>query len=416
MRAVGVITEYNPFHNGHLYHVQQARRSSDAEVVVAVMSGHFLQRGEPALLDKWTRAQMALAGGVDVVVELPFAYACNSAPTFARGAVMALDNFAPHLDCLCFGSESGDLPQLQQLSLAMQQSELLPPDRQNCQHLRSGKTFPQARAEQLQQAGHDITLLNQPNNILSLAYLRALTELHCTMRPLTITRKGSNYHDDKPTHVAIASATAVRQLLLEKDDVSAYLPNTAFALLDNAVTAGQVMEKQRWFSMVQQACFTLDKNDGDYYQLDSGLVKRVYQAALVADDFDSLVSSVKARQLTRTRIQRVLCYLVAGLHGHSTAQHLSLPPAYLQLLGTTARGEQFLSQCRKDGEIPLVGNMSRINAIMNRRYAKNTPLRDHAQWQLDLEDKMTRLYTMLLPGWAGKSRQWNYYQSPVRML
>ena len=116
MTAVGLITEYNPFHNGHLHHLQESRRESGAEVAVAVMSGHFLQRGEPALVDKWVRAEMALRAGVDVVVEIPFPFACNSAPWFARGAVQLLDAFGGAVTSLCFGSETGEIGALQRCS------------------------------------------------------------------------------------------------------------------------------------------------------------------------------------------------------------------------------------------------------------------------------------------------------------
>ncbi len=405
MRAVGLITEYNPFHNGHRYHVEQARRCSGAEVVVAVMSGHFVQRGEPALLDKWTRAQMALRCGVDVVVELPFAWACNSAPHFARGAVTALAAFAPHLDCLCFGSESGDLEQLRAVAQAV---DRLPAA---SGHLRCGCTFPRHRATALALTGAD-ELLRQPNNILALAYLRAIAELAVPLRPLTIARRGSAYHDIAPGDAAIASATAVRRLLADAASVAAYVPPVVCDLLHNAVAAGLLYDETRWLRMIQQACFTLAP--GELYQIDRGMAQRMQRAAFTAASLEELTVAVKARQFTRTRIQRMLCYTVAALDARQTAAQVRQLPAYLHLLGTTARGEAFLRCCRDDMALPLVGNYSRVNAILNRRYGKSGAARHHADWQLRLDDRMTRLYTLLLPGWQGKSRQWNYYRQPYR--
>lgn len=412
MRGVGVITEYNPFHNGHLYHVQQARQCSGADVVVAVMSGHFLQRGEPALVDKWTRAQMALRCGVDVVVELPFPYACNSAPLFARGAVQVLDLFAPHLDCVCFGSESGDLPRLQKLSQVMAGYDSSAAD---SHHLRRGQTFPQARAAALAQCGHDISLLDQPNNILSLAYLRALKQLDSDLRPLTITRRGAGYHDLTPGDGDIASATAIRQLLVTGKPVQPYMPEATYSLLEQALVQRQVMDMSRWFAMVEQVCLRADRCAGNCYQMEPGLKDRIFQAALVVDNFDDLVTRIKARHLTRTRVQRLLCYLVMGMKAAEVDDFLSRPIPYVQLLGTSKQGEMFLRQCRNDFPLPLINNFSRVHARLNRAYGRDSPMRKQAEWLVEMENRATRLYTLLLPGWQGASRQWNYFQQPCRV-
>ena len=187
MDAVGLITEYNPFHNGHLYHLRESRRASGAEVAVAVMSGHFLQRGEPALFDKWVRTEMALRAGVDVVVEIPFPFACNSAPHFARGAVQLLDAFGGSVSSLCFGSEAGEIDGLQRCSdlLVRHEADL---ERGSAALLRAGLTFPAARARLVAELADSATaaLLASPNNILGLAYLRAINETGSSLRPLTI--------------------------------------------------------------------------------------------------------------------------------------------------------------------------------------------------------------------------------------
>ncbi|NIQ97403.1 MAG: nucleotidyltransferase family protein, partial [Desulfuromonadales bacterium] len=146
MRSVGLITEYNPFHNGHLHHLRESRRATGADVSVAVMSGHFLQRGEPALVDKWVRAEMAVAAGVDLVVELPLPWACNSAPYFALGAVQALNDLG--VDALCFGSEVGDLDVLKQCAGLLEEHETLVARRTEAL-LRRGINYPEARQQVL---------------------------------------------------------------------------------------------------------------------------------------------------------------------------------------------------------------------------------------------------------------------------
>ncbi|MBN2645783.1 MAG: nucleotidyltransferase family protein [Desulfuromonadaceae bacterium] len=416
MRAVGLITEYNLFHNGHAYHARQARLISGADAVVAVMSGHFLQRGEPALVDKWTRAAMALKNGVDVVVELPFPWACNSAPHFARGALECLQTFGPRLDSFCFGSESGDLAALQHqarvLSRLEAQAELERP-------MRRGLNWPQARAlrfaAETASRTDGVPDLALPNNVLGLAYLQALETLPAdSLRPLTIQRIGSHYHDRFPGTGSIASATAVRALLEQGRDVRPYLPETAWALLQQGVRETGLLDCQRWWLMQQTACLGPLGPLNLIYQQQPGLSERMQQVALAACDADTLVAGLKARHLTRTRIQRLLCYAALSVSADEMADLLAKSPPFLILLGTTAKGEQFLSQCRKSLSVPLVGNFSRLISQLKRCYGADSPAMKRALALLDLHNRATRCYTLLLPKWQDRSRHWDYVRSPWR--
>src|SRR6056297_684988 len=186
MKAVGMITEYNPFHNGHLHHLRESLKTASAEVSVAVMSGHFLQRGEPALVDKWLRAEMALAAGVDLVVELPLPWACSSAPDFARGGIQALELLGG-VEALCFGSESGDLGPLQACAerLSRQKERVV---EHTGKLLRQGVNYPQARARVLQELlprALSAEELAAPNNILGIEYLQALQPTDSGLEPFT---------------------------------------------------------------------------------------------------------------------------------------------------------------------------------------------------------------------------------------
>ncbi len=220
MRAVGLITEYNPFHNGHLHHLNESLRQADAEVAVAVMSGHFLQRGEPALVDKWRRTRMALAAGVDVVVELPFAFACQSAPYFARGAVQCLNGLGG-IEALCFGSEAGELAPLQRCADLLQEhrTEL---QAATAAGLRQGMHYAEARGELVAGLSGKASLaelLHSPNNILALEYLQALRDTASAMAPFTILRLGAGFHETQASG-AIASATGIRHRLAEDQPVA----------------------------------------------------------------------------------------------------------------------------------------------------------------------------------------------------
>ena len=250
MKAVGLVTEYNPFHNGHLYHLQQSRRQSGADVSVAVMSGHFLQRGEPALLDKWLRARMALNSGVDLVVELPLPWACNSAPTFADGAIFSLQQC--RVDTVCFGSESGSLEALSQASEWLRDhSELI--DQESRKLLRQGKTWPQSRsgvAKQSKVAPVIQEALQHPNNILGLEYLRALAELKDPMMPLTIKRIGAGYHEEAVIN-ELASATGIRARVAKGDSVNEFMPETVSSILSTALHSGMTAHQESLFQLLE---------------------------------------------------------------------------------------------------------------------------------------------------------------------
>lgn len=287
MKTVGLIVEYNPLHNGHVYHFQQSKRLAQAEAVIAVMSGSFLQRGEPALVSKWARTEMALAMGADVVIELPVAYASQAAEWFAFGAVSALEATGV-VDAFCFGSESGDLEQLASAARRICESDQLAPSsqeqssvsataaeaetsqdsrndnysvnvidnvkdnvghdvRNNIRHntagsetpsadtfqqlirqrLKSGQSYPSAYADAallLLENHGDSDWIRQPNNTLGLHYLLALARLQGRMQPLTIARQGAGYNDPSPTDARIASATALRKLMAANAGTDALAP------------------------------------------------------------------------------------------------------------------------------------------------------------------------------------------------
>ncbi|WP_321533022.1 nucleotidyltransferase family protein [uncultured Desulfuromonas sp.] len=407
LRAVGLITEYNPFHTGHAYHARQARELSGAEVVVAVMSGHYVQRGEPALVDKWRRAEMALRHGVDVVIELPFPLACNSAPLFARGGVEILNAFAPALDSLCFGSEQGELEPLQALARNWQER---PSDKADASHLRQGKTFPQARGESVSAS----TIADQPNTILGVSYLRVLDDLNSTIQPFTIQRQGHGYHDAGLDGGGFASATAIRQQMMQGNSIAGLVPGVAETMLNDAQQSGMIVDEGRWFAMLAQACLTLEEQDTSYLA-PPGWAERMLHAAVNARSYQELVDAIKARHLTRTRVQRILCHLLSGVDDALIDQLAQWGTPYLTLLGATTRGEAFLSQTRKMMDRPVLGNLSRVSVRLRQFYAGQPEKLALAQRLVAIEDRMTRLYTLLLPGWQGGARQWNYYQDALRI-
>jgi predicted nucleotidyltransferase len=410
MKSVGLITEYNPFHNGHLHHLRESRLAADAEVAVAVMSGHFLQRGEPALVDKWERTRMALAAGVDVVVELPFPWACNSAPRFAEGAVRALDALGG-IDALCFGSEAGQLESLQNCAdlLRRHEAELA---RRTASLLRSGLTYPEARAQVLAQLAKNAALaglLHSPNNILGIEYLRALRQVGSAIRPLTISRIGAGYHDVEAVG-AIASATGIRRLLSEGDEVAPLLPGPVHAILQQALAAGRTVDEDILHRLLLARISRGAASLTCLYQVEDGIENRLAEAADTNPGYRDLVDAVKARHLTRTRIQRLLCYILNEVERQEMEEFLAAGPLYLHLLGCTPKGRAFLAGCRKRLSLPLIANYSRLHAALKRHYGAQSTRCRLAERMLALETRATRNYTLLMKRWEGGSRNRDFFE------
>lgn len=412
MRTVGLITEYNPFHNGHLHHLQESLNAAEADVSVAVMSGHFLQRGEPALVDKWVRTEMALAAGVDVVVELPLPWAGSSAPDFARGGVQAL-NALGGINALCFGSEMGELEPLQQCAallldkggdLAQQTSRLL----------RVGLNYPQARAKLLVSYlpdNLDAEALASPNNILGIEYLKALQQTDSTIKPLTIQRIGAGFHETGIGAQNIASATGIRQLLTDAQPVAALIPDSAWQPLHSALAAGRSCSTERYALLLLAQILRAPDDLNAFWLVENGIEKRLLAVAEQAQDLDTLVSTIKSRQLTRTRIQRLLVSVLLGIKKESVADFFNNGPSYLHLLGTSKKGEAFLAATRKQRSLPLVQNFSRVHAQLKRFYAAGSTAQQLAEHQLDLELRATKLYTLLLKHGPDHHRNRDFYEA-----
>jgi predicted nucleotidyltransferase len=394
VRTVGLITEYNPFHNGHLHHLQESLRMADAEASVAVMSGHFLQRGEPALVDKWVRAEMALAAGVDLVLELPFPFACNSAPHFARGALQTLGGLGV-VDALCFGSEAGNLPVLQAAAqLLVEHSDEIESGTREL--LRRGVSYPAARAEILSAMAPDLSseVLASPNNILGIEYLKALQTTSNPMQAFTIARRGVGYHSTDVTE-QIASATGIRKLLGESGDVDALMPEDCSKILHEALDEGRSLDHDRLFSSLQAFLLQEMETLPGIYQVEDGLAQRLVDAAMTATSYAGLTDAVKSRQWTLTRIQRILSYVLMQITGDEMNRFLESGPLYLRLLGATEKGRQVLANSRKKRSLPMISDPARAQAILRRFYAGRKDLCCLAEKMLACDLRATRLYGLV---------------------
>ena len=377
MKVTGIIAEYNPFHQGHAYHLSRARELTGADRVLVVMGGNFMQRGEPAIIDKYTRTEMALRNGADLVLELPAASATGSAEYFAEGAVELLDASGV-VNELCFGSELGELEPLEKAA------ELLLEEPEDYQELlraelKKGKTFPEARETALSAFLPKQSLLASPNNILAIEYIKALKRRKSSIRPLTIQRLGS-YHgeDGQPAGAphtvsgnlpeSFASASTIRCQLhtLEKQIVTSCeqpafgslmtalakeLPSSSFGLLKDVLLADRLVQAED-FSLplhyrLMQAKEPLEFSV--YLDVSEELSRRIYSLRQEFTGWNAFLDLVRTRQYTRSRVSRALLHILLDIR-----QEEVLPPTHLRVLGFRREASDLLSEIKKKSRLPLI--------------------------------------------------------------
>ena len=402
MKASGVIVEYNPFHNGHKFHIDQTRQISGADVIIAVMSGNFLQRGEPALVSKWTRAEMALRGGADLVFELPFKYATQNADIFACGAMSILA--AAGCSHVCFGSESG---QIRDFSAAL---DFLEQHQQVLQasikeNMKDGHSYPKAMALAFESLPHASPMidLSKPNNILGLQYMAAIRKQGSSIEAFTVPRKGAGYHDENLSSSTIASATSIRKAIFsnknQTEEVQSYLPPETLRLLNSYKQEfGQFHSWKDYWDLLQ---YTLLKSSGSslsfLHGMEEGLENRMMESALHADSFQAFMESAKTKRYTWTRLQRASLYLLLQA-SKEEMQPAKQGAEYLRLLGMSDTGRAYLRKHKKDFGLPLV---SKASADKER---------------LELDIRASRIYALGLSGSARMRLMKKEFSEPPLMI
>jgi predicted nucleotidyltransferase len=362
MKAVGLIVEYNPFHNGHAYHLEAAKKAANADVVIAVMSGNFLQRGEPALVSKWFRTQMALENGVDIVFELPYHFATQKAETFANGAVSILD--AAGCDSICFGSESGDIHAFYQTInyLETKQEEF---NGFIKQFMNTGVSYPKALSlafRELTDSEHYMDL-SKPNNILGFQYMKAIKNQKSSIQPLTIARKNADYHDEHFASETIASATSIRKALFSSENgnsaINQYVPEPTRTILTKYFEHYGVFHQwENYWNLLQFRILQCRPEElKEIYEVEEGLENRLLSAALQAKSFNEFIEKIKTKRYTRTRLQRVCLQILTNTKKYEIAHDLE-KASYLRLLGMTTTGQVYLNKMKNQLGLPLISKLS----------------------------------------------------------
>jgi len=353
MKTIGIIAEYNPFHNGHQYQLEQVREQTGADYIVIAMSGNFVQRGEPAIYDKYTRTRIALNAGADLILEIPVMFATSSAEDFAACGVSLLDQLGV-VDGLCFGSECGDIPALTQVAniLAEEPAEYTAFLRQ---YLKQGESFPKARLQALAKVNENTALLSSPNNILGIEYLKALYRRNSSIQPFTIKRSGHDYHDSNISE-QFASATALRKAIAEEvfPTLHTQMPDFAYQILTEATP---VFPDDCSLLLNYQILKLIDSGMDltAFLDVSSELADRIQRQYLEFDTFTGRIQNLKTRQYTYTRISRVLLHLLLEITDEQAQTYRRKDyNSYARVLGFRKQAEPLLRQIKEHTALPLV--------------------------------------------------------------
>ena len=416
MKAVGLVTEYNPFHNGHLYHLNKAMELTGADISVAVMSGDFVQRGEPAVLDKYTRTSMALNSGVNLVVELPVNYAVSSAESFAAGALKVLDYIKA--DSIAFGSESGDIERLSKLAhiLCDNEDTLY---KEISKYTVNGISYAAARQKVVEKLTDKDTpeMLTSSNNILAVEYLKAIIKNNYAIKPYTVQRRGDSYNDTD-IRSEYASATALRENL-KVDNISEYIPVKAGLILSsntNYIYPDDITEVL--FTRLLDILFASNydknvfiENVMQYPDVSKEIAGRLYKSAMDmitrtvpqrseskdnwAFSFGSLCEHIKTKEVPLSRIKRALVRITLGLDKKHMEKYENEP--YIRVLGFDKKGQEYLSYIRKNVEVSLI-----------------TKTADYKEMLLD-DIHAANIYNMIAAGKYGVKELGDFVRGPVRV-
>lgn len=347
MSSVGIIAEYNPFHNGHLYHLNKIKELYPNDTIVLVMSTSFTQRGEPSIIDKWSKTEICLTLGIDLVIELPYVFTTEAADVFASGAVSILEKL--HVDKLIFGSETNDIEKLNTLvDTQLNNKEF---DTLTKIYMKMGENYPTALSKSLLDlTGKNMTL---PNDLLGISYIKAIKKKNYKIKPLCIKRI-NNYHD-KNIGNEISSATAIRQALKENKDISHTVPKIVTNYLK------ELHFQEDYFKFLKYKIML--ENDINIYQtVDEGLGDKIKKEIANCTSYDELINKVKSKRYTYNKINRMLNHILCNFTKEEKA--LVKEIEYIRILGFSNKGRKYINEIKKTVDIPIISNFSKYKGLM----------------------------------------------------
>ncbi len=358
MNITGIITEYNPFHNGHLYHLTEAKNTTNCDGTICIMSGNFVQRGGPAIIDKWKRTSMALENGVDLIIELPTYYALSSAELFAKGSVLILHALGI-VDNIFFGSESGSIKDLEAIAKALTDEDITFKAMLKS-HLNKGLTFAKARELALIEYLDNPSLneiLSSSNNILGIEYIKSLLKLKSNIKPMTLKREGSNYNDTNLSST-FSSATSIREFIRSKEDFSklnSFMPLPSFELFTQLQESEYpFIFSESMFNYIKLKLITNCVNFNNLSEAKEGLDNKLLKEIYISNSYEQFIFNIKSKRYTYTKLSRLLTQIFIGFDNPQYTNIDIDKHLYARVLGFNKKGREMLTLIKQSSSIPLI--------------------------------------------------------------
>ncbi len=365
MKVLGIVAEYNPFHNGHKFHIEQSKKVSGCDFVVAVMSGNFVQRGEPALTDKYSRTEMALKNGVDVVIELPVSFSTASAEFFSGYSIKILDSLGM-IDAICFGSESGNLTPLKNFANFLTSET---PDYKITlkSELDKGYSYPIARKHAVSDFIFAQEISDSPNDILGIEYLKALGRIHSKIIPYTIKREAASYHS-KEVISSIASATAIRRACSNEEfsKIETCMPKSAYDILRKCYTSGEYsLGLGSYDDIFQFILKTKTQAElAEIINISEGLENRFIKTANDTYPLVEIIDKVKTKRYTHTRISRAALHMILDTtKADFDIFYHSMP--YIRILGMKKESSFLINEMTKHASCPIITKLNNFSNTLD---------------------------------------------------
>ena len=344
MKKIGIICEYNPFHNGHLYHISKIKEMFDDSLIILVMSGNFTQRGEVSIIPKYSKCDIALLSGIDLVIELPFIFATQSADVFAKTSIEILDKL--NVDYVVFGSETNDINKLTMLAKTQINNKKY--DKLVKEYLDKGVNYPTALSKALYQLTDK--KIDKPNDILGVSYIREILKLNSNITPICIKR--SNDYNSIELNDNITSASSIRYALLNGDNVKNYVPEYVYDYLKNPIFT------KNYFNLLKYKIMTENTLE-EYQTVDEGIQNRIKKCIINSKDLDDLILKVKTKRYTYNKLSRMFIHILCNLKKEEVKKYNKI--SYIRVLGFNIKGRNYLNEIKKSIDIPIITNFSRTN-------------------------------------------------------
>lgn len=363
MNIVGIICEYNPFHNGHVYHLKKVKEKFPNSLVILVMSGNFTQRGIPSVMDKWNKTEIVLKYGIDLVIELPFAFATQSADIFAHGAISILKELKT--EYLVFGSESNNIEKLAELAeISLNNSDY---QKRIKEYLNTGLNYPTALSKALKDFNTET--ITTPNDLLGLSYIKEIKKQDAQIIPMSIQRTNNYHSNDLET---ISSATSIRSALLENKNIENYVPAEVIKYTNES----KYFQKY-YFPYLKYKIETTD--DLSIFQtVDEGIETRIKKYIYEATSWEELIQKIKTKRYTYNKINRMLVHILCNFTKEKACKWKEIE--YIRVLGFSSNGQKYLNKIKKEINLPIITNFSKGNSEM-----------------LEYEKIVTSVYASVLP-------------------